>query len=94
MDKGELLMAEILAMGGSKHDLELLDGIDSGSEIEDLGEDNDDDEEEDEEETPKAKKAPVKKVDKKKKASEEIVEVCEVDSCWTICIAWDSPYFR
>lgn len=75
MDKGELLMAEILAMGGSKQDLELLDGIDSGSEIEDLG--DDDEEEDEEEETPKAKKAPAKKTDKKKKASEEIVEVRE-----------------
>ena len=70
MDRGELLMAEILAMGGSKQDLELLDGIDSGSEIEDLDEDEEDEE-------PEAKKAApaAKKTDKKKKASEEIVEV-------------------
>ncbi|KAG0264490.1 hypothetical protein BG011_006654 [Mortierella polycephala] len=41
--KENRLLDEILAMGGSEQDLELLDGIDSGSEIEDGGNDSDSD---------------------------------------------------
>jgi len=66
MDKEELLMSEILAMGGSKQDLELLDGIDSGSEVEDMDEDENEEEE--------TKAATAKKANNKKKikASEEV----------------------
>ncbi|KAF9559814.1 hypothetical protein EC968_006471 [Mortierella alpina] len=39
----DLLMSEILAMGGSEQDLELVNGVDSGSEIEGDESDSDDD---------------------------------------------------
>ncbi|KAF9082208.1 hypothetical protein BGX29_004003, partial [Mortierella sp. GBA35] len=63
--KDDLLMREILAMGGSEKDLELFRDIDSGSELEGEGDDSDSD---NDDKKSKAKAVPVKKSTKKKKA--------------------------
>ncbi|CAO3568937.1 unnamed protein product [Mortierella alpina] len=61
----DLLMSEILAMGGSEQDLELVNGVDSGSEIE--GDDSDSGDES--VDTPVKSKAKSSKATGKKKSS-------------------------